>query len=222
MVKRPPIVEEPASEGCPEWMMTFSDCMTLLLTFFVLLMTFSSQSDQGRHRQDQASFMDGSISLTDDAVKRDSILPPRDVAQPIVVERGSEVPVQAVQQLLASSRANPKDNEPRSNKIFLISSEDLFHGRSNVLRSQGKTNLRLLAEYIKLVRARVVISENGLGGDSDLYGLPRALAIMNFFERECGLQSQRMCISVSGTAGQAHSAGQRKVEIALLERSVYQ
>ncbi|OGV54795.1 MAG: hypothetical protein A2X49_05070 [Lentisphaerae bacterium GWF2_52_8] len=28
--------------GCPDWMMTFGDCMSLLLTFFVLLLSFSS------------------------------------------------------------------------------------------------------------------------------------------------------------------------------------
>ena len=28
--------------GAPDWMVTFSDCMTLLLTFFVLLMSFAS------------------------------------------------------------------------------------------------------------------------------------------------------------------------------------
>ncbi len=29
-------------QGAPEWMVTFSDCMTLLLTFFVLMLSFSS------------------------------------------------------------------------------------------------------------------------------------------------------------------------------------
>jgi chemotaxis protein MotB len=36
--------EQPA--GAPEWMVTFSDCMTLLLTFFVLLLSFSSFDDR--------------------------------------------------------------------------------------------------------------------------------------------------------------------------------
>ena len=35
-------VEEDEAPGAPEWMVTFSDCMTLLLTFFVLLLSFSS------------------------------------------------------------------------------------------------------------------------------------------------------------------------------------
>ena len=36
--------------GAPEWMVTFSDCMTLLLTFFVLLLSFSSFDDDGVFR----------------------------------------------------------------------------------------------------------------------------------------------------------------------------
>ena len=39
-------VHEDPPEGAPEWMVTFSDCMTLLLTFFVLLLSFSSFDDQ--------------------------------------------------------------------------------------------------------------------------------------------------------------------------------
>ena len=38
--KKQPEPEE--APGAPEWMLTFSDCMTLLLTFFVLLITFSA------------------------------------------------------------------------------------------------------------------------------------------------------------------------------------
>ena len=36
--------KEPEELTCPEWMMTMGDCMSLLLTFFVLLLTFSTTS----------------------------------------------------------------------------------------------------------------------------------------------------------------------------------
>ncbi|MHC4104970.1 MAG: flagellar motor protein MotB, partial [Planctomycetota bacterium] len=39
-------VVEDEAPGAPEWMVTFSDCMTLLLTFFVLLLSFSSFDDK--------------------------------------------------------------------------------------------------------------------------------------------------------------------------------
>ena len=34
-------VDDSGPAGAPEWMVTFSDCMTLLLTFFVLLLSFA-------------------------------------------------------------------------------------------------------------------------------------------------------------------------------------
>ena len=36
--KRPPA-------GCPGWMMTFGDCMSLLVTFFVMMIAFSSMEE---------------------------------------------------------------------------------------------------------------------------------------------------------------------------------
>ncbi|MHC4723131.1 MAG: flagellar motor protein MotB [Planctomycetota bacterium] len=38
--------EPDEAPGAPEWMVTFSDCMTLLLTFFVLLLSFSTFEDK--------------------------------------------------------------------------------------------------------------------------------------------------------------------------------
>ena len=49
---------EPEQEaGAPEWMVTFSDCMTLLLTFFVLLLSFSS-FDENLFRKLKSIFKD--------------------------------------------------------------------------------------------------------------------------------------------------------------------
>ena len=41
----PPVCEECPPEGAPAWMATFSDLVTLLLTFFVLLYAMSKQDD---------------------------------------------------------------------------------------------------------------------------------------------------------------------------------
>ena len=39
MIEEP---EESGSGGAPEWMVTFADLMSLLLTFFVLLLSFAN------------------------------------------------------------------------------------------------------------------------------------------------------------------------------------
>ena len=51
--KKQPEPEQQA--GAPEWMVTFSDCMTLLLTFFVLLLSFSSFDDESDFRKMNSS-----------------------------------------------------------------------------------------------------------------------------------------------------------------------
>lgn len=67
--------EQPAEEGSPAWMATFSDLMNLLLCFFVLLFA-SSTMDEGKIQQIMASFNNasfsiletGSVSLIDGAI----------------------------------------------------------------------------------------------------------------------------------------------------------
>lgn len=59
-----PEVEEkkgPEELTCPEWMMTMGDCMSLLLTFFVLLLTFSTTSKS--KLMDVVGVMKGAFSI---------------------------------------------------------------------------------------------------------------------------------------------------------------
>ncbi|ADU62685.1 MAG: OmpA family protein [Pseudodesulfovibrio sp.] len=46
VVQRKPLREPPRDEGLPPWMATFADMMTLLLCFFVLLLSFAEQSEE--------------------------------------------------------------------------------------------------------------------------------------------------------------------------------
>ncbi|NDV19098.1 OmpA family protein [Pseudodesulfovibrio sp. JC047] len=46
ILRRKPPEEPPAEDGLPPWMATFADMMTLLLCFFVLLLSFAEQSEQ--------------------------------------------------------------------------------------------------------------------------------------------------------------------------------
>ncbi|NQZ56866.1 MAG: hypothetical protein HRT88_05265 [Lentisphaeraceae bacterium] len=51
----------PEEMTCPEWMMTMGDCMSLLLTFFVLLLTFSTTSES--RLMDVIGVMKGAFSF---------------------------------------------------------------------------------------------------------------------------------------------------------------
>ena len=54
---RQPVVDE-GGPSVPDWMITFSDCMTLLLTFFVLLLSFSSFDEASLSKLDGAFRVD--------------------------------------------------------------------------------------------------------------------------------------------------------------------
>lgn len=46
VVRRKPPEDPPGDEGLPPWMATFADMVTLLLCFFVLLLSFAEQSEE--------------------------------------------------------------------------------------------------------------------------------------------------------------------------------
>ena len=89
---RKPQVEEEAPNSVGDWIVTFSDCMTLLLCFFVLLLTFSS-FDEVELQKLAGAFQcntDESI-FPNPRVSKDSVVPqrPREVDQTL---KGSEMP----------------------------------------------------------------------------------------------------------------------------------
>ena len=54
----PPPPEDDAPPGVPEWVVTYGDMMSLLLTFFIMLVSLSEISDEKRYRDVLASLND--------------------------------------------------------------------------------------------------------------------------------------------------------------------
>lgn len=218
--------------GAPEWMVTFSDCMTLLLTFFVLLISFSS-FDEKTFRKMESAFADGlsSISVLRER-ERDALLPRPQIIHRQERERGSEIPTEDGQY-----ESNPSQSldfmDFQNQKVLLVGSDRVFWGRGMLISPLGR---RLFADVAALVKAlpnRVVVSEYGLGtGDaSDELGLERAWRIARFLTKRHGLDQTRFSISAGGTvpietirSSSLLAAGtktDRVVEITILDRSTY-
>jgi chemotaxis protein MotB len=53
-------------EGCPEWMLTMGDCMSLLVTFFVLLLSFSTPDES--KLMNVIGGIQGALSIMDSGV----------------------------------------------------------------------------------------------------------------------------------------------------------
>jgi len=228
--------ESDEAPGAPEWMVTFSDCMTLLLTFFVLLMSFSSFDDK-TFRKLKVIFANalGSASKASRESK-DSVVPMLQIIHTREHDDGSEKPT------LVSGKKDQlmKETEPadfRRQKVFIIPSEEVFWARGTVISRKGRDTLTNVASYLSQVPGPVVISENEPQGRdrNGQYGLARAWAVTEYLTTTGGLNMRRFCLSAATTIAdkntdrntQADSSAtspgtvERHVEIVLLERSVY-
>ena len=218
-------VEEDEDQGAPEWMVTFSDCMTLLLTFFVLLLSFSSFSDVSDYRKVRISFARAMTSLTSSRVELDSFYAPSMVEYADNIDIGSEKPT--LERGSEENRLNatePKDFHDQ--KVFLVSSDQVFLGKGSVLSQQGRALLGDMAAFLKEIPNRVVISESDLvqTQDNTDLGLERAWAVMTFLSVQPGLTRDRFNIALRTTvtdSGMDHTHSQRRLEVVLLDRKTY-
>jgi chemotaxis protein MotB len=222
-------VESDEAPGAPEWMVTFSDCMTLLLTFFVLLLSFSSFDDR-IFRKLQMIFMEALPEVSkSEAKNKDSILPSEQVQQTVELLEGSEKPT-----LNRDLEDNIKKETPvdyRSRKMFSISSGKIFWGDGVLISPEGRRIMANMASFLKEVPSHVVISENGAVTEgSEHLGLSRAWAIIDYLTSEKKLDKSWFSVSAGTTMDQGDIGGERsyrtsikserKLEIVLL-RSIY-
>ena len=221
--------ESDDAPGAPEWMVTFSDCMTLLLTFFVLLLSFSCFEKHvfARLRIIFCKALPGISSPTDR--NTDALLePPKQVHPTPDIDAGSEKPTHAngwKENLMQETE--PEDFHSR--RVFVIPSENVFWGKGTAISFVGRRTLNSMASFLKEVPARIVISENGPHDrqeDSDSLGLPRAWAVLDYLATKHDLDEDRFSITAASTL--AHddletdtAEPKRKIEIVLLERSIY-
>ena len=222
-------VEEDEAPGAPEWMVTFSDCMTLLLTFFVLLLSFSS-FDEKVFRKLRVIFMDAlpGVSQTEE-INRDAVLPTEQIEMTAELTDGSEKPT-----LLRGLDSNVRKETPvdfRSRKVFSVSSETIFWGNGALISAEGRRIMTTMAAFLEEVPSRVVICENGPAGGTEQLGLSRAWAVLEYLTSSQNLDKNWFSVSAGSTLAQeglrsgepsrASLKSERTLEIVLLERSIY-
>lgn len=222
-------IKEQGEAGAPQWMVTFSDCMTLLLTFFVLLVTFSS-FDQKKFDELKEIFCGGLPSVSEVKERPKDAFLASEIIQDTEIDEGSEKPTSE----RGTEDGLKEDAEPvdfRDRKVFLISSSKVFWGRGKIISFQGRELLSTLASFLKEMPDRVVISENGQAGSEtdESFGLKRAWAVVEYLTTKQGLDISQFSIAAStlqenlGDKGYNYSGDKtgRMLEIILLERSIY-
>jgi chemotaxis protein MotB len=229
--KPPPPEEQP---GAPEWMLTFSDCMTLLLTFFVLLMTFSSLGDSEIQAVSEvANKLLPGFDWTN-KMYNDSLVKYMQYHPPVEIEAGSEKPTleEGTRGGLKATASGPDFDYI---KVFSMPSKKVFYGTGFVVSAGGRSLMATVASFLGKVPNRVVICEHGAQRNKDIdeMGLQRAWVVMEHLAEKHKLNKERFSISGSGAniatedgfesngSDRQSMENERVLEIMVLDRSSY-
>jgi len=90
--QKPP---DPPADDVPGWVMTFSDVITLLMTFFILLLTFATNQPETFERIQLAMFGGGGargIAGETEGMEKDSLLMRKRALTGRMTQEGSEMP----------------------------------------------------------------------------------------------------------------------------------
>jgi chemotaxis protein MotB len=212
-------VDDSAPPGAPQWMVTFSDCMTLLLTFFVLLLSFAGFADntlEGIGSSFANALPSLAMSFTDE---QESMWERKQIRKKEKIKEGSETPT-----LEPNEGSNfMRERKPldfRNLRVFTTPSKAFFYGDGDVISQEGKEVLDQLAKFLLAMPTRIVISENGPGDDQNA-GLERAWTVLEYLDSKEGLRRELFSVTASTTV-LGKRPKHRMLEITLLERDVFE
>lgn len=176
------------------WIVTFSDCMTLLLCFFVMLLSFSSFEEQ-KFNELVGAFHSMSYDWLweNRAEKRDAFLPGID--QPDNPNDESVVPTDFTRSDSTRPPIEMLDLDINKDRtVFYIPSDKIFWAKGISMTQDGKKFLKTFAKYMTLVPCRIIISESH-GQTNRNLGLRRAWSVMRFFVHQRGIAQSRFSLS---------------------------
>jgi flagellar motor protein MotB len=211
--------EEESGEGAPLWIISFADMISLLMAFFVMLSTFSGFGPGETAKLQRVT----KAALAPNYYGHWFKYPPRATMGPQMTaagqpEKGSEKPTlekATGKGLLAETK--PEDF--RTRKIFLIESKKIFWAAGTTLSKDGRDFLNILASFANTLPDRIVINENGPGGDREL-GILRAIVVVKYLN-SCGVSKNRFSIAAKGMLPEENLKTERMLEITLLDESTY-
>ncbi len=200
----PPTDDGPPGPG--SWIVTFSDCMTLLLCFFVLLLVFSSFDEVSLKKlADIFAFKEDNQSIIiKEGGRKESIIKPVD-RQTDWSEAGSQ---QQVVDIKTESVKNPRpsvwwantDGVYKDRRSFYIQSDRMFWAQGAQLSNTGKQLLDLMAELMRYVPCQVTVDHNFPNEEGSQNALARGWSIVNYFATKKNVPRDRFTITNSGPA----------------------
>lgn len=204
------------------WIVTFSDCMTLLLCFFVLLLTFSSFDEESLKRfSGSFAFDSGSSAIPEVRTSSDSMIKPV-VQLDDKAREGAELPQPEPAKYIdrrPQSDLIVDSDAQRDRMVIRLPSKWLFK-RGWTLTDRGKSYLDMVENFVRRLDCRIVISETtpGYSVAGKRFGsglaLARAWSVLSYLADDKGLPMRRLNVSALPQRGSQERV--RSVEIVLL------
>lgn len=228
-----PKKEEP---GIPEWVVTFGDMMSLLLCFFILLVSFMEMREEVEYQRvitavkEAFGYSGGVGSMpTDDPPTRSMV----QLLQELAMKQSPQKNVSESNVKSVSGREQ-KVTKIREGTMFTIGGNLTFDPGSATLKEAAKPELLKIADLIRGRTNKIAIrghaSKKILPPDSkfaDLYDLSyfRAKAIRDYLVMEGNIREDLIAMDARGTSepmvvrkrGERESAPNRRVEVVMLE-----
>ena len=148
---------EPKGE-VPEWFMTYSDVITLLMTFFILLLTFATNEPEFFSQVKIVSFGGGgSTGVAGESKKmldKDNLVVRERPNSAAITVRGSEIPPSNMDPATESVSRGLKSLEhpdalADANRVRIETNINLIRDENGEITEQGVTQLRMLAIQLK-------------------------------------------------------------------------
>jgi hypothetical protein len=133
--------------------------------------------------------------------------------------KGTETRTEA-SELSTNFMREKKPLDFRNLKVFSVQSDRFCWGNGTAISSAGLEVLDAFAIFLRSLPSRVVISENGPGGNRQM-GLARAWTVLEYMTKKKGIKKEMFSITTSNMMRQSDRT-ERMLDITLLDRSVYE
>ncbi len=192
--------------GAPRWVVTFGDLMSLLLCFFVLLLSFSNM-DKQKYKQvagsmEKAFGVQRKLKVMD--IPKGMKMVARDFDQETIATRIKEDLGKEIDALIEDQLAELKDQisvEAAENEVVIrLMGESTFDSGKAEIRSQLKPLLQKVSKVLRSSQGDIIIA--GHTDNIPIRGGPfktnlrlsaaRASAVAEYFIDQCSLDPQRI------------------------------
>lgn len=186
------------SPGAPAWVVTFGDMMSLLLTFFVLLLSFS-EIDAVKYRALSDSFrvafgLQKEQQLFTQPQTRESLSPNQNGSKDSILEELNSI----IPQSFPGAPPGRKDGQ---GLLFSVPGRLLFDSGRDELKPELRSKLKEIANVVKKRRG-LTMQVEGHSDDVPIHtprflsnwelSAARAIAVIRFFIEECQVPAERL------------------------------